>query len=469
MGGDSVVHATIIRKLIDGQTVAVSLPPLGSYWEYYPKGFHFYASLWARTFPILDAVRTIPLLITTLTPLLLYSIVRELGRKDEALFAFALACFTFPAHYSYLIWGGYPSLAAEMLLVAMLLAIFVEKRSPVDWPHNLPALLQPILSHALILVLILGILFTHARLIVLICGVLLAWLAVTRFRRYLAYILVSFAVLIIAACIVLSVHKPVFLISILAHQNLAEEYAARWYPAFLSLFGAIIALARRDNLDRLAWAWAVAIIIMTLLADIGLLESVASADRVLLVLYLPLSLLAAFALVKMEGTDRQIIAGFLLILLLSGTIAMGTVFQSYTGSWAIPKEDYEAIMWLGTQNYSDAICINLDQTGSWIYPLTGIEVANPSLKLIKKIAADPGSIEVAEALQRLNYTRNLIYISNVSLSRPGYVPPFAEYSKVFPSVNTHFPKEKYDMIYNRGAYIFVFPNGGHDKNKLEKN
>jgi hypothetical protein len=473
MGGDSVAHASIIRMLIDGQTVPISLPPLGTYWEYYPKGFHFYASLWARAFPILDVVRTIPLLMTAITPLLLYSIARELGRKEEALFAFVLACFVFSAHYSYLIWGGYPSLAAEMLLVAVLLAILVENRSPADWLHNLPAPLSHIMSHALILVFLLGILFTHARLVVLVFGVLFAWLAATRLHRYLAYILVSLAVLIVAACVVFSAHKPVFLISILAHQNLAEEYAARWYPAFLSLFGAVIALARRDKLDRLAGAWTVAIIIMTLLADIGPLESVASADRVLMVLYLPLSLLAAFALVKMERTDRKIEAGFLLVLLLSGIVVMGVVFQSYTGSWAIPKEDYKAIMWLGTQNYSDALCINLDETGSWVYPLTGITVAKPRMEtgalpfgaipsnnnMIKKIVDDPGSIEVADALRRSGYARNLIYISNVSLSRPGYVPPFEEYGKIYPSANISFPKDKYDLIYSRGVYIFGFPKG----------
>jgi len=471
MGGDSVAHASIIRMLIDGQTVPVSLPLLGSYWEYYPKGFHFYASLWARIFPILDVVRTIPLLITAVTPLLLYSIVRELGRKDEALFVFALACFSFPTHYSYLIWGGYPSLAAEMLLVAVLLAILMEKRSPADRPQHQPALLPPILPQVMILVLLLGILFTHARLLVLACGVLLAWLAATRFRRYLAYILVGFAVLIIATCIVLPVHKPVFLISILTDRNLAGEYAALWYPAFLSLFGAVIALARRNNLDRLAGAWAVAMVVMVILSDIVQIKSVASedrVDRVILELYLPLSLLAAFAMARMGGTDRKIKAGFLLVLLLSGTVAMCAVFQSYTGSWAIPKEDYEAIMWLGTQNYSDALCINLDETGSWVYPLTGIKVANPrmttgalplKMKLIKKIIANPGSFEVADSLRRSGYARNLIYISNVSLSRPGHVPPFAEYTQVFPSANISFPKDKYDLIYSRGAYIFGFPKG----------
>jgi hypothetical protein len=79
--------------------------------------------------------------------------------------------------------------------------------------------------------------------------------------------------------------------------------------------------------------------------------------------------------------------------------------------------------------------------------------------LKQKIIADPGSSEVIEALKNRAYARSLIYISNVSLSRPGYVPPFAENSVTFPAVNLSFPLESYDLIYCRGAYIYGFPKG----------
>jgi hypothetical protein len=456
MGGDALAHAEIIRMLLDGNTVPVSVPPLGSYWEYYPKGFHLFSYPWARVFPILDVLRTIPILITTVTPLLLYSIAREVGRSEEAIYAFIMACFVFPAHYSYLIWAGYPTITAEMFLVAALLSVHVEKR--------------------LLPILLLGVLFTHGRMLALSCGVLLLWLTAICLSRYRSTTRASYAALIavasIAVCIVagfaLSAHKPEFLISIFTNQNMAGNYAARWFPAFLSLFGAVMAFSRRDRMDLLALSWSGAIVLIVLLADTGPLSFVGSADRLLLGLYLSLSLLAALALSKMDGAKPRVRAGFMLILLLSGALGMGAVFSSYTSSWAIPPEDYRAITWLGEQNYSDALCINLDETGGWVYPLTGMPVAYPRMitlaaaydwNLKQKIIADPGSFESIEALRNSAYVRSLIYISNVSLSRPGLVPPFAEYLGTFPAVNLSFPKESYDLIYSSGAYIYGFPKG----------
>jgi len=457
MGGDALAHAEIIRMLLDGKTVPISVPPLGSYWEYYPKGFHLFSYPWAKAFPILDVLRTIPILITAVTPVLLYSIARELGCRVEAIYAFILACFVFPAHYSYLIWAGYPSVTAEMLLVAALLSLLVEKR--------------------LLPILLLGVLFCHGRLLALSCGVLLLWMAVTRLSCYRPTTRTGYAALIavasiavsIAAGLALSAHRPEFLISIFTNQNLAGEYAARWFPAFLSLFGAVMAFSRRDRIDLLALSWAGAVALMVLLADTGQLRFVGTADRLLLGLYLPLSLLAASALAKMDGAVPKVRAGFMLVLILCGALAMGAVFYSYTGSWAITEDDYNAITWLGEQNYSDALYINLDETGAWVYPLTGMHVASPRVwaaavvpfdgSLTQKIIANPGSSEVIEALRGSAYNRSLIYISNVSLSRPGYVPPFAENSGIFPAVDLSFPLESYDLIYSSGAYIYGFPKG----------
>lgn len=456
MGGDALAHAEIIRMLLDGKTVPVSIPPLGDYWEYYPKGFHLFTYLWAKAFPILDVLRTVPILITTVTPLLLYSIAREMGRREEAIYAFILACFVFPAHYSNLIWAGYPTMTAEMLLVAALLSVLVDKRM-------LP-------------ILLLGVLFAHGRLLAITCAVLLLWMAATRLRRHHLHTRTGYAALIAAAGITVSIaagialfaHRPEFLISIINNQNLASEYAARWFPAFLSLFGAVIAFSRRDRIDLLALSWTGTLALMVLLADTGPLKFVGTADRLLLGLYLPLSLLAATALAKMDGAVPKVRAGFMLILILCGALCMGAVFYSYTGSWAITKEDYNAITWLGEQNYSDALFINLDETGAWVYPLTGIEVKNPRIgpgnapydrELAAKIIADPASSEVIQALSSSGYARSLIYISNVSLSRSEYVPPFAEYIGTYPTANLSYPLESYDLIYDRGAYIYGFPKG----------
>ena len=450
MGGDAVAHAEMVRMLLEGQTLPVGLPRLESCWEYYPKGFHYYAYLWAKAFPILDVIQTVPVVITAVTPLLLYSLVREMGQDAASAYTFVLACFAFPAHYSYLIWGGYPSAAAEMLLVAAVLAAVVRR-----WA---------------LLALLPGILLSHARLLALAIGVLFCWELAERLRRHLTalHLSVIFGGLVTLAAAYLSVHRPEYFISVFSDRSLASEFVARWYPALLALFGGAIAIVRREQLDRLALAWAGAVILIVLLADSGALRFVGTADRLLLVLYLPLSLLAALALCRMDGGDTRMKAAFLLVLIATGSASMCVVLYSYAGAWGLPQEDYDAIMWLSGQNLSDAVCINLDDTGAWVYPLTGIRVANPRMgpgaspfdrNLIPKIIADPGSLDVTGALGSFGQARYLIYISSVSVSWPGYVPPFAEYSQIYPVVNMSYPEDSYDLIYHKGTYIFGFPKG----------
>ncbi|HEX7445546.1 MAG TPA: hypothetical protein VF300_04070 [Methanothrix sp.] len=313
MGGDAVAHAGMVRMLLEGQTLPVGLPELENYWEYYPKGFHYYAYLWAKAFPILDVIQTVPVVITAVTPLLLYSLVREMRQDAASAYAFVLACLAFPAHYSYLIWGGYPSAAAEMLLVAAVLALVV-------WRWALLALLP-------------GILFSHPRLLALAIGMFFCWELAERLRRHLAslYMSVIFGGLIVLAAAYLSVHKPEYFVSVFSDRGLASEFVARWYPALLALFGGVIAFVRHEKLDRLALAWAGGVILVTLLADSGPLRFVGTADRLLLVLYLPLSLLAALALCRMDGGDERMKAAFLLVLIAIGSASMCTVLYSYAG------------------------------------------------------------------------------------------------------------------------------------------
>jgi len=453
MGGDAIAHASIIRMLLEGEKVPVSVYPFGSYWEYYPKSFHLYSSYWAGAFPVLNVIQTIPVLLSTITPLLLYSIVREMGRKNEAVYVFILACFVFSTHYSYLIWGGYPHLAAEMVLVASLLAILVDRR--------LLALFLP------------SILFNHTRMLALAGGALITWGAFARQGRHFPLILALGGGLIAALLLILpGVHPPEFLISVVTSQELASEYAARWYPAFLSLFGAAIALQRRDGLDRLALAWASSVIVITLLADTGPLSFVGSADRLMLTLYLPLSVLGASALSMMDGADRRRRASFISILLLTGAAGMGTVFFSYGGSWGLPQEDYDAIMWLSDQRISDPLLINLDETGAWAYPMTGIGVLWPrgvpqgygipgedAYWLLETIVWDPNNESLLEEMKETGYEDIIIYISSVSISRPGHVPPFAEHHGAYPMVNLSFSEDHYDLLYDGGAKIFAVRRG----------
>lgn len=444
MSGDAVAHAEMVRTLLDGGRLPVGLPRLGSYFEYYPKGFHHYAYPFARVFPLLDVMQVLPVVITSVTPLLLYSIVREM-RADAAMYAAVLATFLFPAHYSHLIWGGYPTATSEMLLVASVLSCVVEVRA-------LPALL-------------LGALLAHARVLAIAIAVLASWVAAANLRRFRV---MHQRLLIIAAAAAVAVylipHPPDYLISMFSDRVQASDFVARWYPSILALLGGVIAIHRDDRIDRMALAWTGAVVAVVLLADSGPLSFIGTPDRLLLELYLPLSVLGALAIARMDG-DPRLRRSFLLALLLVGMVSMMVVLESYAGSWGMPREDYEAIRWISTQNLSDVVVVNLDETGAWIYPITGIRVARGrfigsfSGSLPGMIIRNPNDPAVAESLEKLEKAGHgnvLVYVSSVSIRSPGYVPPFAEHHGPYPRVNMSFSPEHYELIYDRGARIYRF-------------
>ncbi len=452
MAGDAVAHASIVRMLLDGGEVPVSLYPFGDYWDYYPKGFHFFAAFWGGVFPVLNLVQTIPVLVTAVTPVLVYSVVRELGRREVAVFAFILAGFCFPAHYMYLIWAGYPSAAAEMLLVAAVLAVVVERR--------------------LLPLLVLGMAFTHTRYLAYLAVIFVVWLGIEYLRdhaaalkRYSLVLPLLFAAVVIAVVLVAPVHEPAFLLSLAGSKALAAEYVAQWFWALLSVFGFVVALYNRDRLDRLGIAWMVAIAGMFVFSDIGVLDFVATPNRVLAQLYVPFSIFGAAALAAMGTALPKARPVFALALVFAGAAAMAVVLFTYAGAWALPPEDAAAMAWLSEQNTTDMVCINLDETGAWVYPLTGVPVARPRLVpgdtpygygVIQQMIRDPNSAKTLAALREAGDVPTVVYVSNISLSRPGYVPPFSEYSSVYPKINPNFDAVNYETMYESGAEIYKF-------------
>ena len=443
MAGDAVAHSEMIRMLIDGQTLPIKLPLLGNYWEYYPKGFHYYAYFWTKAFPLLDVVQTVPALINAFTPMLLYSILREIGQDSASSYAFLLSSFAFSTHYSYLIWGGYPSAAAEMLLVAAVLACILKMR-------------------IILIALFLGMLFSHPRILALGVGFLLFWWLAEDLRQRLSarhfYMLAGCFLFLVAAYV--SMHRPEYLVSVFSDQDLASQFVARWYPGLLALFGAAIAAVRGGQLNRMVLVWTGSWIMAVLMADAGLLSILGTADRLMLSLYLPLSILAALALESMDGGDVRIRASFLLVLIAVGAASMGLVLYSYAGSWGLPQEDYDATIWLSGQNLSDAVCINVDEIGAWIYPLTGIPASNPRIAatgfaygLPERIRIDPGNSTVVGELRSIGHQNVLIYVSSVSALRPGHTPPFAGHEP-FPLLNLSYPEEVYELLYDKGARIY---------------
>lgn len=215
-----------------------------------------------------------------------------------------------------------------------------------------------------------------------------------------------------------------------------------------------------NRLDRLALTWLFIVIFIVVLSDIGVLSFIGTADRLLLHLYLPLSILGAYALTNMEYNDRMLRISFVAILAVVGFLSLFVVLESYAESWGMMPEDYDAIMWIGEQGLSDVVCVNLDETGAWVYPITGIRVARSRFgggfdyQLSTSIAKNPNDSELLERLRKLGHENVLVYVSSVSINRPGHEPPFVMHQGAYPKVNMSFSPEHYELLYDKGARIY---------------
>ncbi len=460
--GDSVGHASIIRMLLDGGQVPVSIYPLGTNWEYYPKAFHVYSYLWAMLLQIdmMSLIQIVPIAIASMTPLLIYGLVRETdGSQSEiALYAEIAVSILFIQHTAYLIWAGYPALTGEMLMAAAIMGMAM-KRS------NVNRYVLPMLA--------VGIIITHPRFMVYLAGVLFIWITVEKSllnRKYLLY-----STLIAAAGIAAVIgfdiigaapHTPYLLSQIFSDTESASGYMLRWYPAVLAIPGIIIAVLHRNKLDRLSVSWMAAILAMFILCDTGVYHFGTGADRILNQLYLPLGILAGYtahaAYVQLThlNIDRNKAAASLAIpLMIMGVLSTTAVLLSYDESWALPDSDYSAMMWLKEQNFDNAVVINLDSTGGWIYPLTGLKVSNPAsvpgqdawrssntISMVKDPTSPPVLKSLSDILQA--YDNTLIYASNKTMSNPPR-PPFKRFYGAYPNVDVRlFDEEYYVKVYS---------------------
>jgi hypothetical protein len=451
MAGDALVHGSIIRMLVDGQILPISISPLGSYWEIYPKGFHFFSYFWTKVSPLLTVIQVIPVIITSVTPLLIYCIVREMKKDELALLAFIFSAFCFSQHYVYLIWAGYPSAAAEMLLIGGVLILLLEKR--------------------LLPLILIGLLFTHPRYLGLFFGLILAWLGIwvlerksIFIKRYLLVILMTIGIFLFLFVMIIPVHVPEFFLSIITNKQTASEYLARWFWGVLSFFGLIIAFYRRDILDKLTIASVVAIMGMAIFVDIVVLPLSPQPDRIIALLYIPFSIFAAYAVTAMIDSFSQIKTVAMILLIIIGSISMGIIFHSYAGSWGLSKTDYNAMVWLEKQNMTDSICVNVDDIGAWVYPIMGMHVANPpplfvsserynyNFGQIQKINNDPNSRDSVLILDE--FKNPVVFVSSIALTNGGYTPPFSETHMSFPRVNSTYSLTIYQRIYHDGVSIY---------------
>ena len=481
MAGDAVAHSTVIRMLLDQTNVPLSIAPFGSHWEYYPKGFHFYTYPFAKVFSLLSAVEVIPVILSAITPMLLYSVVRECKKRELALLVFILACFCFPQHYSYLIWAGYPSIAGEMLMVASILAIILEWR--------------------LLFLLIPSLIFSHTRFLFYTIVALVGWWIVevatskhhvitNKIRSVITdkttiFLIVLLLLSLMGAWLVVFIFPHLFYVHgyILSSQDSLNKFLLQWCWGLFSIFGIAIAWYNHNNkITKLAFGWFFGLLFVFIFIDASIIPNIISTSggRILSKLYIPLSIFAGIAIFSIihwashcDSSSRYIpkLKYLIVILVIAmGVFSMTYVFVSYGDKWSLPEEDYNSLMWLNNQSIENAVVLNLDATGGWVYPLSGIPVGNPLMgesphicsennwdTIISQMRDRPDNPVLIESLKNVsqNYNQIIIFISSTALSNPNYKPPFTNfYGTAYQNVNNSYPVALYAKLYSNKTQIY---------------
>ena len=468
MAGDTMQRAIEIRMFLDGKDIPVSVFPFGSYWAQYPKAFQVYAFFWIKVLglQVTEALKIIPVLLSLYAPLGLYCIVRELNDTGDGLYALVIACFGFIPHTAFLVWGGFTTLAGEMLLVSVILAYIVRKK--------------------LLPLLLIGLLFAHPRSFFFAVLVLGVWIAVEETRKKKALGIGVIGALVVLVIIVgslthginFSVGQKNMIENAIKEKTLNSTYSLTWILASLGAVGLIYALLRRSQVDLLAISWIVSLTALALLVEFGVLSRHRLlTDRTLTELYLPLSMLAGSVFYQLEKKLRCNIVqikSIMRILVVVGGILTSTVFiKGYYDSWGLPEQDYQALEWLSEKGYDNSILVSLDSTGMWAYPIADVELFEPFLferkppVYIRNIADAPNSdasLNWLDALSR-EHEHVLIYVSSVSTSRPYYKPPFARFYGFYLNPKTsEFSNEHYGTVYGKeGVFIFEYVRGGESR------
>ena len=455
MGGDGIAHASIIQLLMDNKDVPVSFPPFGSYWEYYPKGFHLYTLPFASIFGSMQAIMSIPVFLAAAIPVTLSAILVHCNRRTAAWFTLVGGLFCIPQIWAALIWAGYPSLTAGLLIVCGVLAYLVDKK--------------------LVVLFCLAILVIHAReallFVAAIGGIAVAeWYYHAPSGRKKT----GFMIILGIASALLGVfgllHSTGTLLITLSDPGSFAMQLIRYYWVFPVIFGFGLLLFNEGREREIILGWSCGLSFFLLLVMAMGLESSFPPVRILTDLTIPLAALFGITLaalvrgfaVTIDAKQGRCIG--LVLLLLIGMVITGGIFGYYYMAWALPREDYSAMLWLSQQDYSDGLVINVDETGGLAYPMAGIAVSHPrvvpGIEVTNPIYTPPWTMESLHDVDKVRnltgeYDPVLVYVSSTSLLNPGYTSPFSEYPYPYPDGTISLPGD-YSIIYDEGTRIYLF-------------
>jgi hypothetical protein len=458
--GDGAFHASIIRDIAQGRFVPISIDK-GAGYAFYPKLFHFYSVFFVSLtgLDIISVMKIIPIIIVTMTSFGVYSLSKEIGLEEMAPALAFMITFAIWKHHYPLMWMGYPQLTAFLFILSVTLSLLVEQKKNI-----------PLLS----LFLTVALFFSHQRHFLYVIPVAV-WLIVRhRYKLSLKLTFLSYLYTFVGIFFMLwalgntgIARLPVYVGWLITTPQLQKDQAVLWNVGLLAVFGLVIFALQKDKKFELPAVMLFSWFFMGMLIDSAVFRVQNIGDnRMYAILYIPVSIFSALTIEKAASIIGQkkkffYIASLNIFLIFSLLLTNAFINTTTTLSWGMSSEDYHAMKSLTGKA---GIAINLDPTGQWIYPISGMETINPkpypmqryqllNESEIETILQDPDSDGSVKLLNKLKdeYGDVYLFISSITVKRPGYWIFMERYPKV--DIGS-FTSRNYEVVYeNDGATI----------------
>jgi hypothetical protein len=450
--GDGVFHGALIKDLLSGLKLPTPLN-VNSDWFHYPKALHFYLAFysWTFGFGVLNSIKIIPLLFLFYGSIGIYALSVEAGFDERIGFFSSVVSWMTYQKYFPLVFTLLPSLSSELILLSIgILAL--NKNS--GWKTMLYLLVFQYLLHARYLALAIPF---------LVWKLMIKQNVKPGIRGFVGFGASLFIIGIVALVTSrLSQPNPQSYFSTLSESlNLVgSQLITIWLFYILAFMGILITIIKRDIKNEFLFLWLSSWFIIIFLMAIRVLNASLTVNRAHQILYLPLSL---FGGITLNGWNKRIKLSILTIFVIPIFIFImfNTFFNLHNFGWEMPDSDYAGIKSLEGKN---GICLNIDPTGEWIYPISGMRITNPrGLPPILnetqrgEIVFSPesnGSIKILQSVEE-KYGEVYIFISQKSSETPGY----SLFENFFPVVDMKKFRDSdiYELFYEEnGSVVFRY-------------
>jgi hypothetical protein len=457
--GDGTFHSSVIRLIVEGEKTPVKLFPPGGNYENYPKGFHFYSAFFVKLFRfnVVQTMKTIPILITVITSLGIFSLTRELNFPEPLPALAFMVSFAFWKHFYPLVWMGYAQLTADFFLVALILIVFLELK----------------MESLKLSFFIFSILYLiHPRHFLYSIPVLI-WLLVNRYHRasfrntFLTF-LSSFGLLFLILFVLGKIgtpQYPEYITKLITGVESLNGFLFLWNIGFLAIFGIYFSLRQKNQGDWLLLTIFFSWLLMALMIDSRIFRIDIPDKRSYSKLFIPVSFFASSFLYRLTIPLKEKIKVYLVAVntfLIFFLLITSAFINAPILGWVMAESDYNAMKSLQGKT---GIAINVDPTGRWIYPLTGVKVTNPramnpvlndsELKQIINFPNSEETFKIMEGFKKI-YGPVYIFISQQTIRKSGYLMFGLNYPEI--DFEEFIASNRYKVVYNDSAMMFEYEN-----------